>query len=518
MISRNASSIVAVLLLIGGTANASGIGPVNVPVPTANPRDGVQFNRISPDLAKTLVAKGADPLENPSGLITRFGFLNNGAVTADQIAKGAAAATPTEPDKNTYLELARNPGGPVSGYDYGRHFLFQGHENDGDIAYVTRINLDVDDPSHRITLVTPVGPDGLTHFNAIDGSTWDPFTKTLLFTQEDGGAVLQIPATWPPRLAALDGILGTTGFEGIQVDPAGNLYLAEDIGGSKIHVDPGDPNSAKAARQPNAFMYRFLPYDKTNLLKGGKLQALQVSVDGSPITFHADDPEADVFSQAQLLLHTPYTSWPIAWVLVHDTGVLDSAAAQPAGFDANQMAKDAGATPFKRPENFQFQPGTNFRKLYFDETGDTDVNSGNVLALAQRGAWGSIFELNVARNKISLFVLGDAEHNSFDNLAFADPTTLLAEEDRGDSLHEQLNTLDSMWGYSVTGEPTVRWLALGRDPVSVLLGDNEPTGIHVSNGKPGIGNMFGRASGLDGARAFFTQQHGMNEVWEIFYR
>jgi hypothetical protein len=113
-------------------------------------------------------------------------------------------------------------------------------------------------------------------------------------------------------------------------------------------------------------------------------------------------------------------------------------------------------------------------------------------------------------------VLGDADHNSFDNLTFADATTLLAAEDRGDDLHTQLNLLDSIWGYSVIGEPPVRWVALGRDPISAVVEDNEPTGIHVSNGKTEAGGMFGRLANLDGARGFFTQQHGMNNVWEFF--
>ena len=36
-------------------------------------------------------------------------------------------ASKTEPDKNTYLVLDRQEG-PDPNYDYGRHFLFQGHE------------------------------------------------------------------------------------------------------------------------------------------------------------------------------------------------------------------------------------------------------------------------------------------------------------------------------------------------------------------------------------------------------
>jgi hypothetical protein len=149
------------------------------------------------------VAEGIEPLENPSGKITLFGFLSNG--------------TRTEPDENTYLVLDHNPGGPTPGFDYGRHFLFQGHENSSDLAYITRINLDVVNPFRRITLLTAVGSDGLTGFNSIDGSTWNPHTKTLLFTQESStgeipvkGGVIEINPAWEtagfPR--RLDGILG----------------------------------------------------------------------------------------------------------------------------------------------------------------------------------------------------------------------------------------------------------------------------------------------------------------------
>jgi hypothetical protein len=94
--------------------------------------------------------------------------------------------TRTEPDENTYVVFDSNPGGPAPGFDYGRHFLYQGHENSNNLAYITRINLDVDDPLHRITLLTPTNTAGKTGFNSIDGSTWNPFTRTLLFTQEAG--------------------------------------------------------------------------------------------------------------------------------------------------------------------------------------------------------------------------------------------------------------------------------------------------------------------------------------------
>src|SRR5437899_922159 len=126
-------------------------------VPAPNPVV-VSDTVFSPAFADGRVAQGIDLLENPSGLITQFGYLSDG--------------TNTEPDENTYLILDHNPGGPTPDYDYGRHFLFQGHENSGNLAYVTRINLDVAHPDHRFTLLTPADGNGLTNFNSIDGSTW----------------------------------------------------------------------------------------------------------------------------------------------------------------------------------------------------------------------------------------------------------------------------------------------------------------------------------------------------------
>jgi len=139
------------------------------PVPTANPANppapAVQPNRIADNFALLPIAQGTDPIENPVGGITRLGLLSDG--------------TRTEPDQNLYLTFEHDPGGPTPGYHYGHHFLYQGHENAGNRAYITRINLDVTDPAHRVTLETLDDPTG---FNSIDGSTWAasrPFTSAL---------------------------------------------------------------------------------------------------------------------------------------------------------------------------------------------------------------------------------------------------------------------------------------------------------------------------------------------------
>src|SRR5437762_10018642 len=258
---------IALATIAASTAAADNVRVFNEivsDVPAANPVM-ISDNIFSPEFAPGLVVQGSDLLENPSGLITQFGYLSD--------------ATNTEPDQNTYLILDHNPGGPTAGYDYGRHFLFQGHENSSDLAYVTRINLDVASPDHRITLLTPVDAGGLTHFNSLDGSTWDPFSGTMLFTQEAGtiGGTIEMGADFDSNtrggagLRTLYGSLGQGGYEGIHPDDLGNIWIVEDVGGTLV---------LNNAKNPNSFVYRFVPLNQNDLTHG-KLQALQVSITGN---------------------------------------------------------------------------------------------------------------------------------------------------------------------------------------------------------------------------------------------
>ena len=502
--------LAAMLVTVGARAD-DGVGQIKTGVPAANQHVGTPATVVDPDFQLKLIATGTDALENPNGVITKFGLLSTNV--------------PTEADENLYLVLDHNPGGPTPGFDYGRHFLYQGHENGSPFAYVTRINLDVPRGSQqRITLLTPGDSTGNTGFGSIDGDAYNPFTNTLLFTQEAGasGGVIQITIDWPVQVNTLHPFLGRGGFEGIKLDDKGNIYMIEDVGGTTSHT-PAFNNG----RQPNSFVYRYLPNNPSRIEDGGRLQALQVSIDGQPIVFGGTTPaavDADISSTAQLKLHTPGTSWPIRWVTIHTSNAGDTAP-----FNANAAAKTAGATPFKRPENMAWLPGS-FQTFFFDPTGDTDQIAGENSFLQARGSYGSIFRVDLRENgngdgqanaddgQISLFFLGDHEHNSFDNLAFANEQQLLAAEDRGDTLHGQLNTLDSVWAFDVhaNNKKPIRFIALGRDASSVTRGeDNEPTGVFVSNGSIGTKHMLGTSENLNNARGFFTMQHGDNNVFEF---
>src|SRR5262249_8521664 len=153
----------------------------------------------------------------------------------------------------------------------------------------------------------------------------------------------------------------------------------------------------------------------------------------------------DVVSQDVRDLHTYGLVFDTHWVTIHDTGVLNGT--MPAPFDANAAAKGKG-TPFKRPENGMFRPGTHFGEFYFTETGDTNANSNS--GSNTFGGFGGLFKISQHgpsdnTGTLTLFFLGDLQHTAFDNLAFWTEHLLVAVEDRGDTLHGQAqagNVLD----------------------------------------------------------------------------
>jgi Bacterial protein of unknown function (DUF839) len=471
-------------------------------------------NILSPELQEVVWAQGSYKLENGTAQIPYYGYLGNGPHVP--IGPTTAEASKTEPDKNTYLVFKDGLAGADPSYNYGTHFLYQGHE--GGTGYVTRINLDADG-AHRVTLHASKTDAGVP-LKTIDGSTWDPWAQRLLFTTESNStsSVYQATADYPAHVQDISNVTGRGGFEGIQNDDRGSLYLVEDIGGKN-----GTGANAHA-KQPNSFVYRFLPKDPADLTQGGRIQALQVSVSGAPLTFTSGNPDADINGPGYVALHNYGTSYPTKWITIATT---DSSTALP-GPDDNALAKAAGATPFKRPENGQFRPDSKFREFYFDETGDTDLGTD----AAASGGFGAVFKLVQSPTSdagtISVFYNSDQAHAGFDNVAFFSRDAIAFVEDAGDTLHTQRNALDSAYMFDVTqdyshGLQPVRFMAEGRDASATLdsglsEGDNEITGLHVSDGDPGPQGILGAKvphvfSG--GWRVFWTQQHGDNPTYEV---
>lgn len=495
---------------------------------------------LSPGLAEVPVAEGAMKLENPSKQIGYYGYGNDGPLAPRKGAVQAEGhnveATKTEPDKNTYLVLEGQKGA-AKGVRYGTHFVFQGHENgpkDAEgITYgaLTRINLDAD-KAHRVTLMASKDVDGKP-LPLIDGSAWDPFAKMLLLTSEEGkdGGVWMATVDFPSRVTDISAFTGRAAYEGVEIDKNGAIWLVEDEGGK------GGPKT-KNAKQPNSFVYRFAPADKTDLTKGGKLQALQVlDAYGKPIVFHDGQQDADILALEQKLLHAYGNELPTRWVTLKET-----AAGATEAFDANALAKAAGATPFKRPENGQFRPGTDFKEFYFTATGDTNAKTE---AGAEYGGFGGVFRVSQDapsddKGSIGIVFRGDVTKTGLDNLSFLTDTQLLVVEDAGDKLHGQRNALDSGYIVDVTADyakastpDPVRFLTQIRDDMATIDaalgakasengfqndGDNEITGIHVSNGDPSVEGLIGTAVPTpfeNGWRVFYTRQHGRNVTFEI---
>jgi len=520
-------ALAAGALAVSGAAAAPD-SPTLTGVPNANTRsDGyAPASKLSPQLTQTVVAQGSTALENPSALTSYYGYDNDVLNAFGQPQMVPTPSNPTheahktEPDKNTYLVFKRGLDGADSGYDYGAHFLFQGHEGGaGGAGYITRVNLDAD-ADHRVTLLATIDDEGRP-LATIDGSEWEPWSKRLLFTTENASApTYAATPDYPSTVTDVSGALGRGGYEGIQDDSDGNIWIVEDIGGSG--------KSGTAAKRPNSFVYRYVPKHPGDL-QHGRLQALQARNEaGEPITFAG---EAALNNPDQVALHTYGRSFETRWVTIHDTAVDGNAP-----FNANELAKAANATPFKRPENSAFQPGSGFRRFFFDETGDTNTTSPeNETA----GGWGSIMVLSqkgpsAGAGTLRMFYKGDEGHSGLDNVAFLSRDSISFGEDAGDGLHGQRNALDSafVWNvdrdYSNPANQPLRWLAEGRDPSATLdaanggfgsnEGDNEITGLYVSDGATGADDVLGsEAPNLrnDRWRWFYTQQHGDNRTYEV---
>jgi hypothetical protein len=136
--------------------------------------------------------------------------------------------------------------------------------------------------------------------------------------------------------------------------------------------------------------------------------------------------------------------------------------------------------------------------------------------------------------KLTMFYKSDEAHSGFDNVAFLSRNVITFVEDAGDTLHSQRNALDSGYtlntalDYSHSANQPVRWLAEGRDASATIDsansgfdkndGDNEITGVHVSNGDPTRNGILGtKIPNLDDPhwRWFYTQQHGDNPTYEV---
>ena len=134
-LSLSAVAVAATVAVLAATVTAAphdGVDLTNVQ--TANSKsDGYSpATKLSPELSEAVVAQGSTKVENPTPLASYYGYFNdvlNSAGEPQMLPTPASntEASKSEPDKNTYLVFHQLAGADHN-YDYGRHFLFQGHE------------------------------------------------------------------------------------------------------------------------------------------------------------------------------------------------------------------------------------------------------------------------------------------------------------------------------------------------------------------------------------------------------
>ena len=123
---------------------------------------------------------------------------------------------------------------------------------------------------------------------------------------------------------------------------------------------------------------------------------------GTPITVES---QAAVNAPDQVALHSYGNVFATKWVTVHDTAVDGTAP-----FNANTAAKATHATPFKRPENGAFRPGSQFGEFYFPRPA---TRTRRAPRTAPPGGWGGALQARPVASpsadtgKISVFFKGD---------------------------------------------------------------------------------------------------------------
>ena len=193
-------------------------------------------NKLSRELAEIPQASGADLIDgaDPAVAPAFYGYdFTDAAHPLIAIPPLTAEAQKTEPDKNTYLVLSGQKGADPA-FDYGTHFVYQGHEA-GTPGYITRINLDAD-RDHRVTLMATKDDNGgrPARLRRLDLGPVRPDAPVHRRAQRAGRR--RVAKTLEPGTPAVDlrGMLGSSSYEGIQNDSAGNVWIVEDSGGTTV--------------------------------------------------------------------------------------------------------------------------------------------------------------------------------------------------------------------------------------------------------------------------------------------
>ena len=443
-------------------------------------------------------------------------------------------ASKSEPDKNTYLVLHR-PGRPRPELRL-RPALHLPGPRARHRATSRAINLDADD-AHRITLWATEDSQRRIRCRPSTARRGTRGRSASSFTAENGanGGVWQSTLDFPPLVEEISGILGRGGYEGIQNDSDGNLWIAEDVSGAKGAVN-------NHARQPNSFIFRFLPNDKHDLTKGGKLQALQVC------RLNVDALRPDRLSrQRRRRRHPvaepegpPHLRQPVQDELDHRPRHRRRRNRRPS--TPTRSPRRITRRRSSGPRTAQFRPGKQFKEFFFDATGDTDAatQAGSAVRRLRRRLQADAIEpVRRQRRPHALLprrhrphgprqrrVLGQGPRRRSSRTAATVctprtmPSTPPGSSTCGPTTRTRTTSPSASSRSAATRPPrsTPRSRRARRATVSRTRATTRSPGIHVSDGDPGIHGILGDREPHPfhgGWRIFYTQQHGDNFTWEI---
>ena len=226
-----------------------------------------------------------DGAQDPVGW---YGY-NNDAPSPDDAALPQMVATPARRTRRRRPSPTRTPTSSSRGqtgadptYDYGTHFLFQGHEVgglvDGAERYITRINLDAD-AAHRVTLLATTDSTGAA----------DRRDRRL-----DLGSVGAAAAVHDGERAAPD-VRGDGRAIPSTVDRRLRRARPRRLRGHpgrlrRQHLDRRGHRRRRAsqgttAKRPNSFVYRYVPRQPGDLDARQAAGAAGHGTHGQPVTF-----------------------------------------------------------------------------------------------------------------------------------------------------------------------------------------------------------------------------------------
>ena len=192
-------------------------------------------------------------------------------------------AQKTEPDKNTYLVFKQGQSGPDPAYDYGTHFLYQGHEGGSHRERAEAGLHHADQPRRgRRSSRDAARVDRTTRATRSRRSTarrgirGHSGCSSRRRTRAHRPTRRRRRIRRPSRTSPVRSAVAATRASRTTRD--GNIWIVEDIGGA---IKTG----TTAAKIPNSFIYPLRARRIQETWQHGKLQALQVLNDAKhPIT------------------------------------------------------------------------------------------------------------------------------------------------------------------------------------------------------------------------------------------